>query len=282
MSFDVEKFAAGVHDYLARALRPIADRLKSLEERPPVVGDRGDKGDPGENGKDGAAGQRGDKGEKGDKGDQGERGENGEKGDQGEKGERGHPGQDGSTGMQGGKGDSGENGKDGMHAVEIRPLMMIDDQRSYSAGTWAKHAGGLWLARQDTVGMDGWDCIISGIASIDIDLSDDMRSVSVSVQLSAGRIETKTLSMPAIIYRGIWKEDDQYSRGDSTTREGSMWILTDEDQKGRPGDADSGWTLSAKRGNHGRDGLKGEKGERGAGGRDGQDLTQLGPDGRKW
>ena len=31
-----------------------------------------------------------------------------------------------------------------------------------------------------------------------------------------------------------------------------------------------------------RDGVRGEKGERGAEGRPGRDLTQMGPDGKKW
>lgn len=33
MKFDYEKFADGVHDYLARALRPLAERLKSDDAR---------------------------------------------------------------------------------------------------------------------------------------------------------------------------------------------------------------------------------------------------------
>lgn len=55
---DVEKFVDGLHDYIGRALRPIAIRLDALEKRQPEKGDPGEqglpgvKGDPGEDGQD--------------------------------------------------------------------------------------------------------------------------------------------------------------------------------------------------------------------------------------
>lgn len=53
---DVEKFVAGLHDYIGRALGPIVQRLEALEQRQPEKGEKGEKGDPGADGKDGRDG----------------------------------------------------------------------------------------------------------------------------------------------------------------------------------------------------------------------------------
>lgn len=44
---DVEKMIDGIHDYLARSLRPFAERIKALEDRQPAKGEKGDPGQPG-------------------------------------------------------------------------------------------------------------------------------------------------------------------------------------------------------------------------------------------
>lgn len=49
MRLDAQKLIDGIHDYIGRALSPVADRVKALEERPPIPGQ---KGDPGRDGKD--------------------------------------------------------------------------------------------------------------------------------------------------------------------------------------------------------------------------------------
>jgi hypothetical protein len=57
MQLDLEKFVAGLHDYIGKALRPIAERLASLEARPEPVAIKGDQGEKGEPGKDGEHGK---------------------------------------------------------------------------------------------------------------------------------------------------------------------------------------------------------------------------------
>lgn len=60
---DVKQLAERVFEnvaaYLAKSLAPLADRIKALEERAPVAGDRGPKGDPGEPGERGDPGRDG-------------------------------------------------------------------------------------------------------------------------------------------------------------------------------------------------------------------------------
>jgi hypothetical protein len=55
--FDVEKFVSGLHDYIGKALSPLATRIKALEERQPEVGAKGEDGAPGVDGKDGLNGK---------------------------------------------------------------------------------------------------------------------------------------------------------------------------------------------------------------------------------
>jgi hypothetical protein len=58
---------------------------------------------------------------------------------------------------------------------------------------------------------------------------------------------------PVPIYRGVYRPDGTYVRGDEVTFGGSQWHCnqaTDE----KPGDGSAAWTLAVKRGRDGRDG----------------------------
>lgn len=59
MSLDIKKFAEGVQDYIARAVRPLAERLDALESREPEKGEKGDAGEQGPAGERGADGKDG-------------------------------------------------------------------------------------------------------------------------------------------------------------------------------------------------------------------------------
>lgn len=109
---DVQKFVGELHEYFARALAPIQDRLKSLESRHLERGPQGEKGLDGRDGEKGADGIAGERGEKGEPGERGADGLNGERGEQGEKGDVGERGETGAQGEKGDKGDPGADGKD--------------------------------------------------------------------------------------------------------------------------------------------------------------------------
>jgi hypothetical protein len=230
----------------------------------------------------GAKGDRGERGERGQPGEAGASGERGEKGDAGDRGERGEKGDTGEAGRDGRDGRDGAPGQDGRDALEVDVLASIDETRRYPRGTFASHRGGLWRATKMTEGMEGWVCIIDAIADVEIQQGDDLRTFSFTMVKSSGDRIVKQVAMPVLIYRGIWKDGENYARGDSATRDGSMWVLMVDQQKGMPGEKDSGWTLATKRGKDGRDGIRGEKGDRGAEGRAGRDLTQMAPNGAKW
>jgi len=96
---------------------------------------------------------------------------------------------------------------------------------------------------------------------------------------SAGeRKVERSFSVPTMIDRGVWSEGT-YEAGDVVSYGGSMFVakLT-TDKKPETDD----WRMCVKRGRDGRNGKDGKDGPAGPQGPRGHDLTQLGPDGRKW
>lgn len=60
------------------------------------------------------------------------------------------------------------------------------------------------------------------------------------------------LEFPIPIYRGVFREDGEYRRGDLVTWAGSMWHC-DEPTGAKPRDGEKGWTLAVKAGRPGKD-----------------------------
>lgn len=146
-------------------------------------------------------------------------------------------------------GKDGENGRDAL-ALEILPF--IDEEKSYPRGSYATHNGGLWRAYEKTHGMRGWECLVDGVAGIDIQQS-EQRCFTLTVNRTSGASETKSFDVPVMIYQGAFKSGQEYLPGDTVTWGGSLWHC-DEQTQDKPGEAGSkGWTLAAKRGRDGRD-----------------------------
>jgi hypothetical protein len=57
-----------------------------------------------------------------------------------------------------------------------------------------------------------------------------------------------------ITYRGVFKDDEDYSVGNLVTHKGSMWFAKAK-PTGEPGKDITGWQLAVKRGDHGRDAI---------------------------
>ncbi|WP_431648665.1 phage gp6-like head-tail connector protein [Enterobacter hormaechei] len=145
-------------------------------------------------------------------------------------------------------GKDGENGRDAL-SLEILPF--IDEGKSYPRGSYATHNGGLWRAYEKTHGMRGWECLVDGVAGIDIQQS-ELRCFTLTVNRTSGASETKSFDVPVMIYQGVFKSGQEYLPGDTVTWGGSLWHC-DEQTQDKPGEAGSkGWTLAAKRGRDGR------------------------------
>ena len=121
-------------------LAAIRDDVAALKLASPRDGIDGKDGQPGLNG------PVGEKGEKGDKGDSGERGPTG---------------------------DRGEPGRDGRDVLELDILESIEEGKTYTRGTFARHAGGLLRAyrKTDPIGergleAAGWQVVVNGICTL--------------------------------------------------------------------------------------------------------------------
>ncbi|HFS3955055.1 TPA: hypothetical protein ACHY0P_005121, partial [Escherichia coli] len=71
--------------------------------------------------------------------------------------------------------------QDGRDATALEILPAIDDQKSFPRGTYATHQGGLWRAYEKTHGMRGWECLVDGVADIDVSMTGE-RLFSVVVR----------------------------------------------------------------------------------------------------
>lgn len=154
--------------------------------------------------------------------------------------------------------------EDGRDAAALDILPSVDLSKSYPRGTYATHDGGLWRAHSTTSGARGWECIVDGIKSVEVQHDPaDPRAIRVAVSKSSGGVVEQLICVPSMIYRGVFAPG-QFATGDTVTWGGSLWHC-DEPTCDKPGEAGSkGWTLAAKRGRDGRDGSNGRDLVRGA------------------
>lgn len=144
--------------------------------------------------------------------------------------EKGLDGKDGAPGPRGQDGPPGIPGRDGLPGV---PGL-----------TGVKGADG-------TNGADGL-----GFDDLSV-LHDGERLVTFRFQ-SGTRVKEFQVTVPALIYRGVYMAGKSYDRGDTTTSGGSLWHCN-EPTATKPGDGTKAWTMAVKRGQDGRDWREGDK-----------------------
>lgn len=145
----------------------------------------------------------------------------------------------------------GEPGEDGKDALQLEIMPCIDEEKSYPRGSYAIHHGGVWRSYQKTTGLNGWECLVDGISSVDISQANE-REFTITAQLASGTKTEKSFSIPVMIYRDIFKDGEKYLPGDSVTWAGSVWYCHAEttDKPGEP--SSKGWKLAVKRGRDAR------------------------------
>jgi hypothetical protein len=142
-------------------------------------------------------------------------------------------------------GEPGKDGTDGRDALNLHVMRGIDEARKYRKGEYASHNGGLWMSVKSTDGMEGWDCIVDGVADVLIEQQDD-RTFAVKVFKSGGDVVLKSFSLPVMIYKDLFRDGNIYKAGDVVTWAGHMWICKKEtDAKPVEGEA---WRIAVKRG----------------------------------
>lgn len=161
--------------------------------------------------------------------------------------ERSAPGKDGRDGVDGKDGIDGENGRDAL-ALEI--MDGIDPSKSYPRNTYATHQGGLWRSFEKTKGMRGWDCVVNGIAGIDL-AQGSTRDFKMAIKASNGDIVAEHLHVPGVEYQGMYSQKTAYVKGDLVTYAGSLWHCNEANDDEAPGTGEK-WAVAAKRGRDGK------------------------------
>lgn len=121
MNSNIKAIAESLARSVKELIEPLHARIKNLEDRAPVKGDKGDQGDKGDKGDAGPAGANGIDGAAGLPGEKGDPGQHGERGERGPQGEPGPAGADGAAGLRGEKGDPGERGDRGERGLQGEP-----------------------------------------------------------------------------------------------------------------------------------------------------------------
>ena len=142
-----------------------------------------------------------------------------------------------------------EHGRD---ALDLEILPAIDEAKHYPRGTYAAYLGGLWKSYERTHGLKGWECIVDGIAAVSV-TQDSVREFSVTLAKSSGQVEEQKFTLPAMIYKGVWRPGEAQP-GDTFTFGGSLWHC-DEATTDKPGESKA-FTLAAKRGKDGNDAVQ--------------------------
>lgn len=157
-------------------------------------------------------------------------------------------------------------GRDGRDAVSIKATAVEDGVLRVSFTDGSITEAGMVAG---PAGRDGIDA-----DEFQEELEDGGR-VLVRRAIRAGQIVKEYRHQTqAMLYRGVFREGQEYLPGDTVTFGGSLWhcnVPTSEKPLDNAG-AKGPWTLAAKRGRDGKDGergLLGPKGEKGDPGRDG-------------
>jgi hypothetical protein len=173
-------------------------------------------------------------------------------------GRDGKDGKDGIDGKDGHDGIDGKDGADGRDALEVDILDTIDPQKAYPRGTVAAYRGGLIKATRRTgpigesLSAAGWRVILRGVAQTEVVPSDDLRTLGIRLTHTDGEVVEQTLRSPSLLYRGVFREGDQYDGGDAVTYGGSLWVALRATTT-KPGDGSPDWRLAVKKGRDGRD-----------------------------
>jgi integrin beta 3 len=111
-------------------------------------------------------------------------------------------------------------------------------------------------------GKDGAD----GLGFDDLEFAHDGERGCTLTFRRGDHVKHFAFSVPAVIYRGIWREGSAYAKGDAVTFGGSLWIAK-ADGTAKPGEtaeASRAWQLAVKKGAEGKAGQAGPAGPQGA------------------
>ena len=96
---------------------------------------------------------------------------------------------------------------------------------------------------------DGKDCV--NLASFEAVLAEDGRTLTLSLDNGETRV-AKSVTLPTVLDRGVFKPDNEYAKHDGVTWGGSFWIAQKDAPDAKPGDDPEQWRLAVKHGRNGK------------------------------
>ena len=96
-------------------------------------------------------------------------------------------------------------------------------------------------------GVDGED----GVGFDDLAVEHDGERGFTFRLIRGSEVREYGFTIPAVLDRGVYREDNDYLKGDAVSFGGSLWIAQRDVPPGKPGQCD-GWRLAVKKGRDGR------------------------------
>lgn len=152
----------------------------------------------------------------------------------------------------------GKNGSDGKDGVSPSPDEVAKSMEHIFA-KWAldfeRKADSVLEKAIDRMPKprDGRDAI--DIDGFELSIGDDDRTVTVSMKRGETVIE-KSIKIPTILDRGVFKHGKTYEKGDAVTFGGCLWIAQCNTEKEEPRSDNEAWRLAVKRGRDGKEVVK--------------------------
>lgn len=163
-------------------------------------------------------------------------------------------GRDGKDGERGEKGERGADGKDGRDGLDVKELLRVDGDRLLAIMSDGSTKDlGVCVGKDGADGKDGThgrdgERGADGVGFDDMDLECTDRGVFL--KFVRGDIE-KRFPVPVVTDCGVFRQGDDYLKGNGVTWGGSFWIAQ-KDTNEKPGSGD-GWRLAVKKGRDGKD-----------------------------
>lgn len=158
--------------------------------------------------------------------------------EKGDKGDPGEPGKDGRDGLD------GKDGADGKSAAGIVQALKDSGELVLTLENGELIRTGI---RDGEKGVDGRDGF--GLDDFDVEAIDE-RTIKLKFQRGE-TLHSYDLAFPVPVYRQVFKEGENYTRGDVVTWGGAAWHC-EKDTAEKPGTGD-GWSLMVKKGRDGKD-----------------------------
>lgn len=132
-------------------------------------------------------------------------------------------------------------------------VLTLTDGRTLNPGTVVgKDVDPAQIAAMVKEAVDAIPRPRDGFSLDDFDIAPmpDGRTIEMSFTAADGTKHTYELQFPVAIYRGVYRDSEQYQHGDTVTWGGSLWHCERATTE-KPGTAD--WVLAVKKGRDGKD-----------------------------